>query len=64
MDRSDRRVERRGLMVWLTALVAGLVAKASERVAHAADGGNMILGSPTNQANSQTLLTVPSIAGV
>jgi hypothetical protein len=50
-------VARRGVLAGVAAVVAGALAKASQRVASAADGGSLILGSTANQANGETTLT-------
>jgi hypothetical protein len=50
-------VARRGVLAGLVALVAGALAKASERVAQAGDGSTLVLGSNANQANNETVLT-------
>jgi hypothetical protein len=44
-------------MAGAAALVAVLLGKATEKGAQAADGNSLVLGSTTNQATSQTILT-------
>src|SRR6266540_2363630 len=50
------QLKRRGLIAAAAALVAGALAKASERLAQAADGGNFILGQ-NNSTASETKIT-------
>ncbi|HLH21988.1 MAG TPA: hypothetical protein VK066_05670 [Chloroflexota bacterium] len=53
--RAGRGVARRGVLAGVAAIVAGWLAKASERVAQAADGGNLIIGQ-TNTSTNTTYL--------
>src|SRR4051794_41985898 len=47
---------RRGLLAGVATLVAGAVARASAKVAEAADGQAVVLGSPNNAAASPTVV--------
>src|SRR6266508_4994759 len=49
------QVKRRGLIAGAAALAAGALAKASERLAQAADGGNFILGQNNSTASTTTI---------
>jgi len=57
------QVKRRGLIAAAAALAAAAFAKASERLAQAADGGNFILGS-SNTTASTTFITRFGSAGL
>src|SRR5690349_4600164 len=55
-DPARRHLARRGILAAASAVVAGLLAKASERVAGATDGSALIVGQ-NNTSTAKTTLT-------